>query len=117
MDEIEYLTGFINKLVGETKQVSAKVKEGLKNKVSKHNEKYTDPKKKATLRMLEAVFKRGVGAYRTNPGSVRPNVSSSDQWAYARVNAFLYALGKGKFRSGKFDQDLLPKGHPLSSKK
>ena len=120
MDDIEYLTVFINKLVGETKQVSAKVRDGLMNKVSKHNEKYSDPKKKATLRMLSAVFRRGIGAYRTNPQSVRPSVRASggeDRWAYARVNAFLYALGKGKFRSGKFDQDLFPKGHPLSSKK
>ena len=98
--------------------VSAKVKEGLKNKVDKHNEKYGDkPTKRANLRMLIAVFKRGVGAYRTNPQSVRPNVTGPDQWAYARVNAFLYALAKGRFRSGAFDTDLLPKGHPLSSKK
>ncbi len=66
--------------------------------------------------MLEAVFRRGVGAYRTNPSSVRPNVTGPDQWAYARVNAFLVAVRTGKFRGGKFDTDLLPKGHPLSSK-
>ena len=97
--------------------ISGKVKEGLKNKVSKHNEKYGDkPTKRATQRMLEAVFKRGIGAYNMNPQSVRPSVTSSDQWAYARVNAFLYALAKGRFRGGKFDTDLFPKGHPLSSK-
>ena len=49
--------------------------------------------------------------------SVRPNVSSSDQWAYARVNAFLFAVRTGRFRSGKFDRDLLPSGHPLKSDK
>ena len=38
--------------------------------------------------MLGAVFRRGIGAYRTNPASVRPNVRSEEQWAYARVNAF-----------------------------
>ena len=67
--------------------------------------------------MLGKVFKRGVGAYRTNPQSVRPSVRSEDQWAYARVNAFLFAVRSGRFRSGKFDLDLLPKGHPMSSKK
>ena len=70
--------------------------------------------------MLGAVFRRGVGAYRTNPSSVRPSVRAQggeDRWAYARVNAFLTAVRTGKFRSGKFDLDLLPKGHPLSSKK
>ena len=35
----------------------------------------------------------------------------------ARVNSFLAALRTGRFRSGKHDQDLFPKGHPLSSKK
>jgi len=95
-------------------KVSATVKKALKKKVEDFNAK--DPKYRATLRMLSAVFRRGVGAYNTNPGSVRPSVTSSDQWAYARVNAFLKGL-KGKFPSKPFDQDLLPSGHPLSSKK
>jgi hypothetical protein len=34
----------------------------------------------------------------------------------ARVNSFLYALRNGKYRSGKHDTDLLPEGHPMSSK-
>lgn len=67
--------------------------------------------------MLEAVFRRGVGAYNTNPQSVRPSVTSSDQWALARINAFLYAVRNNKFKSGKFDLDLLPTGHPLKSDK
>ena len=102
----------------DEKAVSAKVKEGLKGKVEKHNEKHGDkPTKRATLRMLTAVFERGVGAYRTNPQSVRPSVSSADQWAYARVNSFLFALRSGRFQGGRHDTDLFPKGHPLSSKK
>ncbi len=101
----------------EEKKITGAVKEGLQNKVDKHNEKYGDkPSKRATLRMLEAVFNRGVGAYRTNPQSVRPSVRSPEQWAYARVNSFLAALRTGRFRGGKHDTDLFPKGHPLSSK-
>ena len=66
--------------------------------------------------MLGAVFRRGIGAYRTNPGSVRPSVTSEEQWAYARVNAFLYAVRTGGYRGGKqFDRDLLPSGHPLKT--
>jgi len=100
----------------EEKQLTAAVKEGLKNKVKDHNEKHGDKKgKKVTLRMLSAVFRRGIGAYRTNPGSVRPSVRSEEQWAYARVNAFLFAVRTGKFRGGKFDLDLLPSGHPLKT--
>ena len=105
-------------IVEDTKQVSAKVKEALKKKVDDHNEKYGDkPTKRANLRMLEAVFRRGVGAYNNNPGSVRPRVTGPDQWAYARTNSFLAALRTGRFQGGKHDQDLFPKGHPLSFKK
>ena len=101
----------------DEKALSGAVKEGLQKKVDDHNEKHGNSKtKRATLRMLEAVFRRGVGAYRTNPSSVRPSVSSPDQWAYARVNSFLRALSSGKFRGGRHDTDLFPKGHPLSSK-
>ena len=100
------------------KQLSQSVTEGLKRKVKEHNEKHGDnPKKRVNLRMLSAVFRRGVGAYNTNPESVRPNVTSSDQWAYARVNAFLQAVRTGRFPRAKFDTDLLPEGHPLSTRK
>ena len=34
----------------------------------------------------------------------------------ARVNSYLYALKNGKFRGGKHDTDLLPEGHPQSTK-
>jgi hypothetical protein len=99
-------------------EVSETVKKGLAEKVKEHNDKHGDKKgKRVTQGMLESVFKRGVGAYNTNPSSVRPNVSSPDQWAYARVNAFLYAVRSGRYRSGRFDRDLLPKDHPLSSDK
>tara|TARA_R100000655_G_scaffold99031_1_gene142642 strand:+ start:82 stop:351 length:270 start_codon:yes stop_codon:yes gene_type:complete len=34
---------------------------------------------------LQTIYNKGVGAYKTNPGSVRPSVKSKEQWAYARV--------------------------------
>ena len=96
--------------------ITGAVKKGLQKKVDDHNEKYGDQKgKRVTLRMLSAVFRRGVGAYKTNPGSVRPTVKSPEQWAYARVNAFLQAVRTGKYPSKKFDTDLLPDGHPLKT--
>ena len=101
-------------LMDEKVAISAKVKKVLQKKVTDHNAK--DPKYRASYGMLAAVFRRGVGAYRTNPASVRGNVSSATQWGVARVNAFLKGL-KGKFPRTAFDQDLLPSGHPLSSKK
>lgn len=101
----------------EQKDVSDAVEKGLQKKVDGHNEEYgDDATKRVTLGMLVKVFERGVGAYNTNPSSVRPSVTSSDQWAYARVNSFLYAMRNESFRSGKHDTDLFPEGHPLSSK-
>ena len=101
----------------EKAPISERTKKTIANKVKEHNDKHGDKKgKRVTQRMLEAVFRRGVGAYRTNPESVRRNVMGPDQWAIARVNAFLFAVRTGRFRSGKFDRDLLPSGHPLRSK-
>jgi len=34
---------------------------------------------------LKVIFDKGIGAYKTNPQSVRPQVKSPEQWAYARV--------------------------------
>lgn len=100
------------------KAVSARVRQALEAKVEEHNEKHGGTaSKRVTLRMLTSVFERGVGAYNTNPSSVRPGVGSSDQWAYARVNTFLRAVRTGSFPGGKFDTDLLPEGHPMSTRK
>ena len=43
---------------------------------------------------LQTIYNKGVGAYKTNPGSVRPSVKSADQWAMARVYASLNKSSK-----------------------
>jgi len=86
-------------------------KVALQNKVKEHNKK---SKHKVTMQMLEQVYDRGVGAYRTNPASVRPNVKSPEQWAMARVNSFLRIVSGSK--SATHDKDLLPSSHPSKSK-
>ena len=48
---------------------------------------------KIPMKILDDVYDRGVGAYKTNPKSVRPNVKSPEQWAMARVYALVM---KGK---------------------
>ena len=89
----------------------------LENKVEEHNEEFgDDPTKRATLGMLAESYLRGIGAYKTNPGSVRPGVTSPEQWAFARVNSLLFCLRNGRFQGGKHDTDLLPEGHPESTK-
>jgi HK97 family phage prohead protease len=91
---------------------------GLKNKVSEHNEKMQKAGKpdytKTTLGTLKSVYRRGSGAYST---SFRPGVSRA-AWSMARVNAFLYLLRNGRPANPKYitDNDLLPKGHPKSSR-
>ena len=97
-----------------SQKVSANVRKILSNKVKELNAK--NPKHRANLRTLIAVFRRGVGAYRTSPGSVRGNVTGPEQWGVARVNGFLHALRTGRFKRKHYDQDLLPASPPLSSK-
>lgn len=97
--------------------VSAEVRKTLRDKAREHNAEVGDVKsKRTTPNTLAIVFDRGVAAYFGNPESVRPSVTSSTQWGLGRVNSFLYALRNGRFRRGKHDTDLLPKGHPLSTK-
>ncbi len=53
---------------------------------------------------LKKILKKGEGAYKTNPQSVRKNVTSAVQWGYARVYS---AVMGGK--AAKIDKDLLKK--------
>jgi HK97 family phage prohead protease len=98
-----------------TIELSEAIETGLANKVEEHNDKVGDnPGQRATIGMLRAVFRRGAGAYSV---SHRPGMTR-DQWAYARVNAFLYLLRNGRPENDAYvgDNDLLPKEHPKSSR-
>jgi len=105
----------------DIKQVSETVRTALEKKVKDHNEEVKDAKvdwnARTTLAELIKVMERGIGAYKTNPESVRPSVGSPEQWGYARVNSFLFALRTGRFQGGKHDTDLLPEDHPMKPKK
>lgn len=87
----------------------------LKELVEAYNKNKTG-NKRITVGTLMAVYRRGIGAYRTNPSSVRGSVSSPEQWAMGRVNAFMAGL-RGRFPRKSFDLDLFPKGHPRATKK
>jgi hypothetical protein len=58
------------------------------------------------LKALQEVFNKGIGAYKNNPESVRPKVTSKEQWAYARVYSFVM---KRKTTFGKADKDIAVK--------
>ena len=106
----------IKKLEGKKRELSQTVEKALKSKVDEHNDEIGDDTVRlATLPMLRKVMERGIGAYKTNPSSVRPGVQSPEQWGYARVNSFLFALKNDRFQGGKHDTDLFPDGHALKS--
>ena len=97
--------------------VSKEVEEILKNKSDDFNERYKDKLGYGVnVGMLKSVYQRGVGAYNT---SHSPAVKSSQQWALARVNAFLYIVKEGRPENKKYtgDYDLLPSGHPKKNEK
>ena len=98
-------------------KIPKKVEETLQKKSDEWNEKYSETRKyKSSISQLKVVYQRGVGAFQT---SHSPEVNSSEQWALARVNAYLYLLKEGRPQNKKYvgDYDLLPKGHPKSEKK
>ena len=97
-------------------KVTEDQEKSLQKKVDEFNEKESNTKNgNATLGALKSVFQRGLGAYNT---SRSPVVRSAEQWAFARVNAFLYLLKNGRPQNPKYttDYDLLPKDHPKADK-
>lgn len=54
---------------------------------------------------LQKIYNKGIGAFKTNPSSVRPNVKSKEQWAMARVYS---AVMGGK--AAKVDANELKEG-------
>lgn len=98
----------------KTIKFSDKTETALRNKMKEHNEK-APAGRKTTMAQLKAVYRRGAGAYSSShrPGKTR------DQWAMARVNAYLKLLKSGRPENSNYtqDNDLLPAGHPRSSKK
>jgi len=86
----------------------------LKNQLEKHNKSVRSTTKKMTLPKLKKSFKRGTGAYFTNPELRRSrNITSSDQWALGRTQELLKAIKIEKFKNKPYDLDLIPKGNKL----
>ncbi len=46
------------------------------------------------MKGIQTIYDKGIGAFKTNPGSVRKNVVSKEQWAFARVYASLNPKSK-----------------------
>lgn len=97
--------------------INEATEKGLQNKADEHNQRMKEEDKPNYTRVrvgsLRSVWRRGAGAFST---SHRPNMSRQ-QWAMARVNAFLYLAEKGKPKNPKYvsDNDLLHSEHPKFS--
>lgn len=98
-------------------KVSKQDEATLKDKSDDFNKRYKEKLGYGvTVGQLKSVFQRGLGAFNT---SHSPRVNNPSQWAFARVNAYLYLVKNGRPQNPKYtgDYDLLPKGHPKSDKK
>jgi len=101
---------------GKSAVVSKEDEKTLQGKVDDFNKRDSNTKYgRATLGQLKSVFQRGLGAFNV---SHSPRVQSASQWAFARVNSYLYLLKNGRPENPKYttDYDLLPKGHPKADK-
>ena len=97
--------------------ITKEIEETLRKKVDEFNDRYKEKLKYGVnIGMLKSVYQRGIGAYNV---SHSPQVKSAGQWAYARVNAFLYLVKNGRPENKKYtgDYDLLPKEHPKNTSK
>ena len=54
-------------------------------KEQSHNLKQISKDTGVSMKGLQQIYNKGIGAYKTNPSSVRPSVKSKEQWAMARV--------------------------------
>lgn len=99
-----------------TKSISDESFNQLQDLISQHNEKYGNvTHKNVTVNDILEVYSRGIQAFNASPAKNDKEVA--DMWARERVNGFLNAIAKGKFKRMPYDTDLLPTGHPLSTKK
>lgn len=62
---------------------------------------------KMKLGVLQKVYNRGIGAFHTNPESVRSFVKAKEQWALARVYSFVDKIESGMVLN--HDTDLIKK--------
>lgn len=98
-------------------ELTEATEKALQTKADEHNEAMREGDRPEWTRVrvdaLRAVYRRGAGAY---SGSHRPG-TTRNQWAMARVNAFLVLARTGDPENSKYvgDNDLLDPGHPRYS--
>jgi hypothetical protein len=93
----QYMKDLIQEEIDKKYGGSKMAKGGIVTYKEKYNKKYGyKPNESHTLdevskdtgvskKGVQQIYNKGIGAYKTNPESVRPNVKSKEQWAMARV--------------------------------
>jgi HK97 family phage prohead protease len=100
-------------------ELSEATQKALETKASDHNEAMAEADRPNWTRVrvpaLQAVYRRGSGAYST---SFRPGIGRA-QWSMARVNAFLFLARTGAPENPAYvgDNDLLHSDHPRYAEK
>lgn len=80
-------------------------KYGYKNGES-HDLKEISKDTGVSIKGLQQIYNKGIGAYKTNPQSVRPNVKSKEQWAMARVYSAVMGGKASKIDSNELKMNL-----------
>lgn len=93
----QYMTNLIEEEIEKKYGDDKMAKGGVVTYRDKYNKKYDYPKGTShdldeisddtgkSKKGLQQIYNKGIGAYKTNPQSVRPNVKSKEQWAMGRV--------------------------------
>lgn len=113
---IKELTNLKKLKASVTKTISSAAMTTLKELISQHNEKYGSvTHKSVAFNDALEVYSRGIQAFNDSPA--KSDKEMADMWAKERLNGFLNAIAKGRFKRMPYDTDLLPEGHPLSTKR
>lgn len=75
-------------------------KHGIKPLSKPHSLKEISEISGYELKGLKTIYKKGIGAFKTNPQSVRPHITSAEAWGMARV----YASINPKSKAYKIDK-------------
>ena len=68
------------------------------------------------LSALQDIYNKGIGAYKTNPESVRPIVKSKEQWAMARVYSAVMGGKASKVDANELERGKMEEGGEIELK-
>jgi len=99
----------------ERLEYDSRVENALRGKITAYRSRCSNRHGSVEMGELKGVYARGLGAYSS---SSAPGVTSRHQWAMARVRSYLNLRCCGEPANPNYvqDNDLLPSGHPESTR-